>query len=310
MLAWLFFPTAIVIFCIAAVAVANRAKGAALRVNQLDLVDVNLVDGGQVRGATWFDLFSPENALFDLRVEPTFAGHQPKDTDPQPLLSWLGLAGKGLGGMSSGIASAPLFDQAYTIGRQKGVIEGVPIPVWSSRPFIARWETGAQGIKSDLAAAADRKLRGTLTSQLDTDLTDCLLLFDRWAYPIGNLKAHDQSQPLELNPSTIEGYLTKRRTGMAADEALTYDRAGFDVARIIELMMFHESAGGENYTGLVHRYLHFTDLSSQLQFDRAILVARGPDGATVFINGEPTATVESNHRWTIYRYLLPIKPHD
>jgi len=318
MLAWLFFPAAIVVFCVAAVAVANHAKGAALRVNQLDLVDVNLVDKdsdgrGPVRGTTWFDLFSPENALYDLRVEPTFAGHQPKDTEPKPLLSWLGLAGKGLGGMSSGIASAPLFDEAYTIDRQKGTIDGVPIPTWSSKPFIARWEASAQGIKSDLAldrATMDRKLRGTLTSELDADLTDCLLLFDRWAYPVGNLPAHGQSQPLErIDLSTIEGYLTKR-TRTTADEVLPYDRAGFDVARIIELMMFHESAGGENYTGLVHRYQRFTDLSSQLQLDRAILVARGPDGATVLINGEPTASVESNRHWTIYRYLLPVKPGD
>ena len=97
---------------------------------------------------------------------------------------------------------------------------------------------------------------------------------------------------------------------MAGDEVLPYDRAGFDVARIIQLMMFHESAGGENYTGLVHRYQRFTDLSSQLQFDRAILVARGPDGATVLINGAPAVTAESNHHWTIYRYLLPVKPRD
>jgi hypothetical protein len=313
MLAWLFFPTAIVIFCIAAVAVANHAKGAARRVNQLDLVDVNVVDGGHVRGTTWFDLFSPENALYDLRVEPTFAGAtlRKEDESPSMLLSWLGLAGKGLGGMSSGIASAPLFDQTYTIDRQKGVIEGVPIPVWSSKPFIARWEAGAQGIESDLVATRDRKLRGTLTSELNAELTDCLLLFDRWAYPIGTIPAHRQSPPLErIDPFTVEGYLTKRRTGTAADEVLPYDRAGFEVPRIIELMMSHELAGGENYTGLVHRYLHFTDLSSQLQFDRAILVASGPNGATVLINGEPTATVESNHHWTIYRYLLPVKPRD
>src|SRR5262249_15303817 len=161
-----FFPTAIVIFCIAAVAVANHAKGTALHVNQLDLVDVDQVDGGEVRGTTWFDLFSPENAVYDLRVEPKVAGSQSQDARNPPLISWLGLAGKGLGGMSSGIATAPLFDDAYTINRQKGAIDGVPMPVWSSRPFIARWEARAQAVKSDLVTATDRKLRGTLTSEL------------------------------------------------------------------------------------------------------------------------------------------------
>ena len=55
MLAWLFFPTAIVVFCIVAVAVANHAKGTARHVNQLDLVDVDVVDGGEVRGTTCED---------------------------------------------------------------------------------------------------------------------------------------------------------------------------------------------------------------------------------------------------------------
>jgi hypothetical protein len=319
MLAWLFFPAAIVIFCVVAVAVANHAKGTALHVNQLDLVDVNLVDvnlidGGEVRGTTWFDLFSPENAVYDLHAEPKVAGSQLAHAQSPQLISWLGLAGKGLGGMSSGIASAPLFDEAYTIDRQKGVIDGVPMPVWSSKPFIARWEANARGVTSDLVVTttSDRKLRGTLTSELDVELTDCLLLFDRWAYPISTIPAHGQSRPLEqVELSTIEGDLTKRRTpGMAADEVLPYDRAGFDVARIIELMMFHEVAGGENYTGLVHRYQRFTDLSSQLQFDRAILVARGKGGATVLINGEPATTTASDQHLTIYRYLLPVKPRD
>src|SRR5262249_28197576 len=161
-------------------------------------------------------------------VEPTFVGAAlgKKEESHSTLLSWLGLAGKGLGGMSSGIASAPLFDEAYTIDRQKGAIEGVPMPVWSSKPFIARWEASAEGIKSNLVATTDRKLRGTLTSQLDVDLDDCLLLFDRWAYPIGKL-AHGQSQTLaRIDPFTVEGYLTKRRTpGMAADEVLPYDRS-------------------------------------------------------------------------------------
>src|SRR5262249_51411312 len=114
-----------------------------------------------------------------------------------------------------------------------------------------------------------------------------------------------------VDPSTIEGYLTRRRTpGASADEVLPYDRAGFDVTRILELMMFHESAGGENYTGLVHRYHRFTDLSSQLQFDRAILLARGPDGAMVLIDGQPSTTVTGNNHWAIYRWLLPVKPRD
>ena len=95
-----------------------------------------------------------------------------------------------------------------------------------------------------------------------------------------------------------------------SEEITPYDRAGFDVGRIVEMMMFHAEAGGESYAGLLDRQQRFTDLSDQLSFDRAILVCHGPAGADVQIDGRPLAKTELDHQTTVYRYLMPVKPRD
>ena len=141
--------------------------------NQLDLVDVEL-PSGSTRGTTWFTLFSPENALFDLRLKSTF-GTQAK-TKPSndragegeenssrtyPLLAWFGLPGAGLGGLNSKTVNPPLFDQPYTIDPARGTIDGVPLSVWSSRSFIARWQATGGGIEAELTATRSSKSSST-----------------------------------------------------------------------------------------------------------------------------------------------------
>ncbi len=113
-LAWVIFPVVAIGFCAAAYAMAHQAKGNRLRVNQIDLVDID-AENGWARGSTWFNLFSPANAAYDLSVKPISLGatDQPAP-DAEGLLSWFGLAGSGLGAMNSAAASLPLVDQPYT----------------------------------------------------------------------------------------------------------------------------------------------------------------------------------------------------
>jgi hypothetical protein len=311
--AWALFPSTIIVFGLSAYALANYAKGNGRHVNQLDLVDVDLATGG-ARGATWFNVFSPQNALCDFRIEPTAnvgAVTTPRgENDSSCLLSWFGLAGTGLGGMNSVAVNTPLFDNPYTIDMAHGSIAQAPLPAWSSKSFVARWEARAGGIEAHLTTSADRRLRGVVVNRLATPLYDCVLLFDRWAYTLEMLVPGKSVSLDRLEPQTGDTYLTNRRTINAHDEVPTYDRAGVSVARIVEVMMFHEAAGGPNYTGLVHRYQRFVDLSDQLQFGRAILVGRGPDGAIVQLNGQPLANTPANQHTTIYRFVLPVKSHD
>ena len=195
--------------------------------------------------------------------------------------------------MDSKAVSAPLLDEAYTMDLASGRILGVPLAVWSSKSFVARWETGAGGIEADLKGAANHRLQGRIVNKLDVPLTDCELLYSGWVYSLGNI-ALGQSVDVEHTvPVTARTFLTKQHVRMDSSEEITpYDRAGFDVGRIVEMMMFHAAAGGESYAGLLDRQQRFTDLSDQLSFDRAILVCHGPAGAELQIDGQPVPKTE------------------
>jgi hypothetical protein len=321
-LAWVLFPAVVTLFCMAAYALASYAKGNVRRVNQVDLVDVD-VAAGHVRGATWLNIFSPENALYNLQAEPRFSslehggasGNATAERETSPtLLSWFGLPGVGLGGMNSATVNRSLFDEPYTIDPSRGTISGVPLAAWSSQSFVARWEKVGVGIgggvEASLAATADRRLRGTIVNRLDAPLSDCVLLFDRWAYPLETLEPGKLVALDRLESQTIDTYLTKRRTIAAHDEVPPYDRSSFDIQRIIEVMMFYEATGGSNYAGLLNRYQRFTDLTNQLEFGRAILVGRGPDGAVVQIDQQPPAGAAAAYHTSVYRFVLQVKPPD
>ncbi|HTQ39965.1 MAG TPA: hypothetical protein VMJ32_13130 [Pirellulales bacterium] len=318
-LAWIVFPTTVIVFCLGAYTLANYAKSNVRHVNQVDLLDVDLASGS-TRGTTWFNVFSPENAVYDLRVQPAWnqanadadatQNASEKEGATPALLSWFGLAGTGLGGMNSATVNPPLFDEPYTIDVSAGTISKAPLAAWSSKSFVARWEAAGGQLEASLTAAPDHRLRGTVVHHLPAELRDGVLLFDRWAYPLGTLTPGKSVALESLEPQTMDTYLTKRRTVDAREEVPTYDRTSFDVPRIIEVMMFHEAAGGANYTGLLHRYQRFVDLTNQLKFGRAILVGRGPDGAVVQIDGQPVADDAANRHTSMYRFVLPVKSPD
>ena len=88
---------------------------------------------------------------------------------------------------------------------------------------------------------------------------------------------------------------------------MPWDEASRDVPRIVEMMMWHDAAGGRNYTGLLHRYQGEIDLSDHLRTGRAVLIARTDEpGAELALNGQ--APPEENvRRWTWRRIVFPVR---
>lgn len=318
-LAWIMFVLVAVVFSAGAYRLATKSKGNKRLVNQIDLVDID-VAANSARGTTWFNVYSPDNSTFDLQVEPGFAGmneggrgkaeggnqapdHQSPGTPV--LLSWLGMPGGGLGGMNSKAAGAPLFDEPYEIEVGHGSARGAPIAIWSSKAFVARWQAPAGGIDADLTSTG--RLQGTITNHLKIPLNDCVLLYDKYAYQLGKFAAGEVKQLDSQTSIHVDSYLTKRELYSTSSHTPPYDRAGFDVPRILEVMMFHDAAGGANYSGLLHRQHRYTDLSSQLEFGKAILIGRATTGAVVKIDGETLKSEAMNDHHTMYRYVFPVK---
>ena len=304
-LTWVTFPLLVVLFSAAAIAWAWSGKGSQVLLNQVDVIDVDLSEPGGSpalsRGTSWMTIFSPATEQYDLRLEPQSAANP-------PLLSWLGLPGSAVGGMDATVGQ-PLFRQAYTSYPASGDLLGAPVAAWATKGFTARWRSEVEpGITAKLSVSdihAD-VIQGTILNNLDSPLEDCYLLYDLWAYPIGTIKPGDQAT-LDTNSAarTIETFLTGRRIGSAGEGARGYDVRNVDRNRVMQMIMFHDAAGGQRYTQLMNRYEDTMDLSGHLSAGRAILLAKGPAGPQLELKDQ-SLSAENRHHTTYYRFLIAI----
>jgi hypothetical protein len=206
-LTWITFPAVVIAISAVAYFAAYYLKGKDLRINKVDVVDVDL-HGNNVYGNTWFILFSPRIQNYTIGVEPG-TGWGTEEKDPKkfgPVVGWLGRPDEGWGGGRGG--SQGLFRRAYNyapdLGKSYGEqpaasgLIGVPIQVWSTKTFSASW---ARPIKDDELIEArlevakndqsGMKLSGTLTSHLPVELRNAVLFYRDRYYALDNLTPGD-----------------------------------------------------------------------------------------------------------------------
>ncbi len=320
-LTWVTFPATVLVVSLAAYAMTHWLKGSELRMNQADVVDVDVATG-HVRGTSWFNVYSPRIDTFDLAIAPRppfelgRPGKPPGD-GAETMLGWLGLPGRALGGMNARTQGPALWTDAYAFAPKLDAMTEVPIQAWSTKSFTARWlATAPSTIAADLALV-DGVPAGTLKNTLDVPLTDCLLAFGAWAYRLGDLPPGGMfTLSVDAPRSELKTVLTGRRY-VQEDKSLRqritpYDRASVDPDYIVGAMLFHEAAGGTRYTNLSNAYQPFMDMSSLLTTNRAILVARvEQDGKpwraiNVLRRGEPIAGPD-DRSVSIYRFVIPVE---
>ena len=105
---------------------------------------------------------------------------------------------------------------------------------------------------------------------------------------------------------TLRWWLTRRTLYEDLEVTTPWDQYDWDVPRIVEVMMFHEAAGGDAYTGLLNRHQSFVDLSGQLNTGRAFLVGRSKRAAAILVGGESWVTDIPTQQWTFYRIVIPV----
>jgi hypothetical protein len=105
---WITFPTIVLAVSAAAYFTAYHIKGSDLRINKLDLVDID-VQTGRAYGRSWFTLFSPQPRKYTVGVEPAtpWVGAA-ESADPAVTVSWFGVAGN---------ATPPILRLCFARGR-------------------------------------------------------------------------------------------------------------------------------------------------------------------------------------------------
>ncbi len=185
-LTWITFPVIVLTVSAAAYFSADAVKGRELKVNKVDVVDVD-PESNRIYGTTWFTVFSPKIDTYSVGVS---AGDEWGMGSEGATMNWLGAPRGG----RPGIVRRKYAIHADHTNLADG-LEGVPIQVWSTKAFSANWsarlESGLtfepERVDSDLVhPPGDRsKVIGTFTHRLPVPvLTDCVVFYAGQAYPL------------------------------------------------------------------------------------------------------------------------------
>ncbi len=318
---WVTFPLIVLVFSVGAYYLAYYLKGDQLRVNQVDLVDVD-TGTGFVRGTSWANIFSPRMEAYNLRLRPNSPDGNPAK-DAQSLTAWLGLPGRGLGGMNQ-YGGGSAWQRGYGFTADLDAMRSVPIQVWSTKSIMGRWHGTCDVFPQARLGLEDDMLDGRITNTLDFPLYKCMVAYDRWVYEFGTI---EPGQTVRIKDArsmkSLKTLLTGRRTVPSDDEkqirqqATPYEVPSIDVDYILRQMMFFKASGGKSYSRLTNNYQPFVDFSELLKLDRAVLVAYAPAatektapvGALLLRDGQPLAAADDQHK-TIYRFVFEVKVDD
>jgi hypothetical protein len=318
---WLTFPLLVVVFGGIAWAVSQNSKSADVKLNQVDLVDVD-VESQTLRGTSWAHVYSPRAESFAFSIKSHSAAGQQKSNSQLDgsLVTWQGLPGRGFGGLN-GTTTSGFLAEPYTIALDAGAenhathstLENVVLPTSATKALIGRW-WGRWETKnaSSLTASAlrDDMLRGKLTNPLPFELRDCAVLIGTSIYPLDETLSPGETINMDLHGGKrrdLERRLTRRRvTHETKEEISPWDAGNLDVIRTMEVLMFHEASGGQPYTKLSNRYQPYVDLTEQLRLGRAVLVGRAEKPAATWLRGEQPLQNEPDKSWAYYRIVFPV----
>ncbi|REK31455.1 MAG: hypothetical protein DWQ42_00570 [Planctomycetota bacterium] len=298
---WISVPLLILLTCTAAWAIAYGAHGTGMRINAAEVVDIDTTDG-RLRSTLWFTIYSPRTARYDVRVLESQAteGNMPEAAvKPETILAWQGLPGEGLGGMHAR-GAASLFLSPYRLSPDRRDLQGVPIPVASTKTFRAQqFCTCGESVELDVQIAvggAESELVGNVVNHLDHSIDDCLLFYRRWVYRLGTLAPNVETPlPEQWAPELSRYELTNNDV---------YDHDSEDLAYVLLMMMFYDQAGGREFSRLQNRQASYLDLSHTLASGRPILVGRADRGRLTASVDDHAAASDVVNQTSLYRFVF------
>jgi hypothetical protein len=326
-LTWFTLPLLVCLGAAAAAWGARRINDRNLQFNQFDLVDFDALSK-TVRGRSWVSVYSPENRRFAVAVESSAEVLRPVEirgsTAARPRLSWSGVPENSVSGVYRSGGNS-LGGRPFRFAVEDVSVENLPVLQWSTKSLSAEWQFDSDDrvIEGQIESAGAGQLTGALTHHLPATLEDCLFVVGGWAYaPVGDKSRIAPGVPWQpggpqARARDLKALLTgERRTRQEKDklhvEVLTttspYDPLNRNDVDLIQMLSFHQAAGGSDYTGLANAALRDLELTHLMELGRGILVGRVSRGAArVRIDGATPAPTDGT---TFVRIVIPVKHRD
>lgn len=227
-LTWITFPIIVLSVSAAAYFTAYAVKGRDIRVNKIDVVEVD-AGSGRVFGQTWFTIFSPRIDTYTVTVSPAagWTAESQDDSARETLTDWL--AGP-RGARPSLVRRSYRYHISPDGNRFADALEDVPIQVWSTKSFSARWsarlDPASPVVESKLThpPGEPSAVTGTIVNRMPLgEIQDAVVIYAGQGYPnvLGTLVPGVERQiVLKKDKATID-WLTKE--GTAAGQLLGHE---------------------------------------------------------------------------------------
>lgn len=273
---WFTFPTVVLLVSLAAYFGAYYLKGDKLRINKVDLVELDLTHK-RASGTMWLAVFSPR--LLNYNVDLTPQGVSVPEGTSAVTVSWLGRFGSGA--RTLGQSQGGLFERNYDYTPDASGIRNLPIQVWSQKSLEGRWVAGLDRtqtpIENGLTKDRASSLKGKIKSKLPRPLLGAKLLYGDRVWEIGRMepdKAYDLDD-LNQGSSSFTQILTRQIT-QTGDRGQQPDFSG-ELNRLLftsKQQATNEGTGRE----MSNEYLRYLNQSWRLKdYSEAILVGTYQD---------------------------------
>ncbi|MEM9367327.1 MAG: hypothetical protein AAGD07_15145 [Planctomycetota bacterium] len=254
---------------------ARRELASGLELNAFEFVDLD-ADTQTGRGFRWTVAYSHPARELDLQVAPSMDSQASVSDQLVCVTAPFGYPGAVFGGIRVGTNSKPwtVLDGSGDFG----AISGLSMSPRSSKS-LATWNR----FDCDLPSTPLQRRRGSellqggMINPLPVDLLDGLLIYRNWAYFLPTrLRAGETIAELDsLRQKNFRWQLSRQRALESASESERWDVTATDRQdRLMEMLMFHQAAGGERYTRLSHQPLGWLDMTEILTEERAVLMGR------------------------------------
>lgn len=313
---WFTFPAIVGLVAGAAWWTSDEAHGEQMFVNQVTLVDIDTTQK-VTRGTTWSSFYSPNAAKLNLELVQEQTDWLKATEKDDEVLTWQGLPGSGLGGLASRQVAFEAGTATNSTAPEQATpqLKNLAMHASSSKNLAGAW-WGTHDLPDTGKLYLDDygRLMGDIISPYPFDLSECIIGYQDWLYRVKDWKVGQTIHLSDLTPLSLESRLTLQSISDSKGRITPWQRESTEVPRILQMLMFHETVRGTNYTGLTNRYQSQLDLSQHLRLGRAVIIGKAANPAvelnirasTADPEDEPLpATVEDQ---TYYRLVLPVQP--